>query len=85
MSLEKLDAAGNLLRQVEQSDPNVPELHWALGSLYLRQGNIPQAQAQFEMEYQLTGDPAAQRQSILLARKILLQKPSDPNSASGRQ
>ena len=84
MSLKKLDSAETLLRQVEQSDPNVPELHWALGSLYLRQGNIPQAQAQFEKEYQLTGDPAAQRQATLLARKSLLQTPSGPQSAGDR-
>jgi protein O-mannosyl-transferase len=82
MSLKKLDSAETLLREVERSDPNLPELHWALGSLYLRQGNIPQAQAQFEAEYQLTGDPAAQRQSMLLARKILLQGPRNSKSES---
>jgi len=73
MSLKKFDSAETLLHQVEQSDPKLPELHWGLGSLHLRQGNIPQAQAEFEKEYQLTGDPAAERQSILLARKLLMQ------------
>jgi tetratricopeptide (TPR) repeat protein len=78
INLGKLDSAQNLLQQVEQTDVNFPELHWALGVLYQKQGQIPLAQAQFEREYQLTGDQAAQRQSILLSKRMLFRtSPSD--------
>jgi Gpi18-like mannosyltransferase len=78
ISLGKLDSAQRLLQQVEQSDVNFPELHWALGILYQRQGQIPLAQAQFEKEYHLSGDEAAQRKAVTLARQMLLRTlPSD--------
>jgi tetratricopeptide (TPR) repeat protein len=76
ISLGRLDSGQRLLQQVEQADANFPELHWALGVLYQRQGQIPLAQAQFEKEYQLTGDQAAQRQSIMLSKRMLSQTPS---------
>ncbi len=72
ISLGNLDSAQQLLQQVERSNTNFPELHWALGILYHRQGHIPQAQAEFEKEYQLTGDEAAQRQSMMLSKQMLL-------------
>jgi tetratricopeptide (TPR) repeat protein len=75
ISLGKLDAAQQLLQQVEQADANFPELHWALGVLYHKQGQIPQAQAEFEKEYQLTGDQAAERESMMLSRQMLLRTP----------
>ncbi len=75
ISLGKLEAALQLLQQVEQADANFPELHWALGVLYQRQGQIPLAQAQFEEEYQLTGDKEAQRKSAMLSRRMLSRTP----------
>ncbi len=78
ISLGKLDSAQSLLQQVEQADANFPELHWALGILYRRQGQIPLAQAEFEKEYQLTGDEMAHRQSIMLSKRMLSRTtPSD--------
>ncbi len=78
IGLGKLDSAQHLLQQVEQADANFPELHWALGILYRRQGQIPLAQAQFEKEYQLTGDEMARRQSIILSKQMLSRTtPSD--------
>jgi len=76
----KLDSAQQLLEQVEQSDANFPELHWALGVLYHRQGQIPLAQAQFEKEYQLSGDEAAHQQSMMLSKQMLLRTPSSDGS-----
>jgi tetratricopeptide (TPR) repeat protein len=75
ISMGKPDSALQLLQQVEQADPNLPELHWALGVLYQKQGQFPLAQLQFEKEYQLTGDPAAQRQSVMLSKQMLSQTP----------
>lgn len=80
ISLGKLEAAQGLLQQVEQADANFPELHWALGVLYQKQGQIQLARTQFEKEYQLTGDEAAQRQSLLLSKQML--SPVRPNTGS---
>jgi Tfp pilus assembly protein PilF len=71
ISLGKLDSAQRLLQRVEQADANFPELHWGLGTLYQRQGQMGLAQAEFEKEYQLTGDEMAHRQSILLSKGML--------------
>jgi tetratricopeptide (TPR) repeat protein len=71
IGLGKLDSAQRLLQPLEQTDPNCPELHWAIGSLYLKLGQISLAQAQFEKEYQLTGDEMARRQSIVLSKRML--------------
>ncbi len=68
-----LDAAQLLLEQVEQSDANFPELHWALGVLYHGQGHIPEAQAEFEKEYQMSGDEMARRQSMAMSKQMLLK------------
>ena len=75
ISLGKLESAERLLQQVEQEDANFPELHWALGILYQKRGQIPLAQAQFEKEYEITGDEMAQRKAVMLSRQILLRTP----------
>ena len=62
-------AAQALLQQVEDEDPNAPDLHWAKAVLFQREGLFPQAQAEYEREYQISGDPAAKRQSLILAKK----------------
>jgi len=71
ISLGKMDAAGSLLQQVERSDSHFPELHWALGVLYQKEGRVPEAQKEYEEEYQSTGDEAARQQSIVLSKQIL--------------
>jgi tetratricopeptide (TPR) repeat protein len=76
IGLGKLDEAQILLQRIEQADSKFPELHWALGVLYQKQGQLPLAQAEFEKEYQLTGDQAAQRQSIILSRRIYSTTPA---------
>jgi tetratricopeptide (TPR) repeat protein len=75
IGLGKLDEAQSLLQQAEQADPHFPELHWALGVLYQKQGQLALAQAEFEKEYRLTGDPAAQRESNILSRRIYSTTP----------
>jgi len=75
IALGKLESAQQLLQQVEQADANFPELHWAFGVLYQRQGQIALAQAQFEKEYRLTGDEMAQRQSMMLSKQMLSRTP----------
>ncbi len=80
ISMGKLDSALQLLQQVGQADPNFPELHWALGVLYQKQGQFALAQLQFEKEYQLTGDEAAQRQSMMLSKQMLSRTPPTDTS-----
>jgi tetratricopeptide (TPR) repeat protein len=71
IELQHLDAAQELLAQVEADDPVAPELHWAKAILFQREGLFRQAQAEYEREYQITGDPAARRQALILAKKNL--------------
>jgi len=77
IGLGNLDLAQQLLQQVEQADPNFPELHWGLGVLYHKQGRIQLAEAEFEKEYRLTGDQEAQRQSAVLTMQMLQAPPSN--------
>jgi tetratricopeptide (TPR) repeat protein len=77
IALGNLDSAQRLLQQVQQADPNFPELHWALGVLYKKQGQIQLAQSAFQREYQLTGDKEAQQQSDMLTMEILRTQPTD--------
>jgi len=65
-----LDAAQQLLQQVEQNDDSFPELHWAWGVLYQKQGLLPQALAEYEKEFENTGDALAQQRSAAVARLI---------------
>jgi tetratricopeptide (TPR) repeat protein len=67
----RYDAAQELLQQVEQHDPATPELHWALGILFQREGQLARAQSEYEREFQISGDPEARKQADLLARKNL--------------
>ena len=69
IELKNFSAAQTLLDQAERDDPNAPELHWAKGILFQREGLLPQAQAEYEREYQITGDAAAKRQATILARQ----------------
>jgi Flp pilus assembly protein TadD len=72
-----MDSAQQLLQQVEQADPNFPELHWGLGVLYHKQGRLQLAEAEFEKEYRLTGDQEAQRQAAMLTMQMIQTPPSN--------
>ena len=85
INMGNLGYAQQLLEDVQQSDDRVPELHWALGMLYQRQGLLQQAFVEFEKEYEITGDESARQRSAALAR--LIKSRSGGNSAqetSGR-
>lgn len=70
IGLGNLDYAHQILEQVEQSDDRFPQLHWAWGVLYQKQGLLPQALAEYEKEFQITGDELAQQRSATVARRI---------------
>jgi len=87
ISLGRLEYAQQLLQRVQQSDPRFPELHWALGVLFEREGLLAQAQAEYEEEFQITGDELAEKQSLTVARMRmrrlssgLLEHPSEARS-----
>jgi protein O-mannosyl-transferase len=73
IALGQLDEAQRLLGQVEQSDKNFPELHWALGLLYQKQGLLPQALAAYQKEVEITGDVLSQQRSAQVARMLYVQ------------
>ncbi len=77
IGMGNLGSAQQLLQQVEQRDPNFPELHWGFGVLYHKQGRIQLAEAEFEKEYRLTGDEEAQRQSAMLTMQMLQTPPTN--------
>jgi len=70
ISLGNLNYAQQLLEQVGQIDDRFPELHWAWGVLYQREGLFPQALAEYQKEFEITGDELAQRRSASVARLI---------------
>lgn len=73
ISMGKLDYSQQLLQQVDQSDDRFPELHWAFGVLYQKEGMFPQALAEYEKEYQISGDELAQQRSAKLSKRIYSQ------------
>jgi len=87
ISLGKLESGQQLLQRVQESDPRFPELHWALGLLFQREGLLAQAQAEYEKEFEITGDELAEKQSLTVAkmrmrslRSSLLEHPSETRS-----
>jgi predicted negative regulator of RcsB-dependent stress response len=80
IAMGNLDYAQQLLWQVEQTDDRFPELHWAWGVLYQKQGLLPQAFAEYEKEFQITGDALAQQRSVTVARLIYSQSAAHPPS-----
>lgn len=78
ISLGNMGTGQQLLEQVRQNDPKFPELHWALGVLYQRQGLLSEAKAEYEKEFDITGDERAQEQSATVARMIYSQSLARP-------
>jgi len=79
IGLGNLDYAQQLLQQVEQSDDRFPELHWAWGVLYQKQGLFPHALAEYEKEFEITGDELARLRSATMARLIYAQSAKHPS------
>ena len=78
ISMGNLDYAQRLLQQVQQSDDRFPELHWAFGVLYQKQGLLAQALAEYEKEVEITGDELAQQRSATVARLVYSQSAGHP-------
>jgi protein O-mannosyl-transferase len=73
ISMGNLGYGRQLLDQVDQSDDRFPELHWARGVLFQKQGMLSEAQAEYQKEFEITGDELAQERSAKLSRMIYAQ------------
>jgi tetratricopeptide (TPR) repeat protein len=82
ISLGNLNYAQQLLAEIEHTDETFPELHWALGVLYQRQGLLPQALAEYEKEFEITGDALAHQRALSVAN--LIQSRSAGRFPSGK-
>lgn len=63
ISLGNLAGAQQLLEQAEHSNDRFPQLHWMWGMLYQRQDLLPQALAEYEKEFEITGDELARQRA----------------------
>jgi protein O-mannosyl-transferase len=70
ISLGNLTGAQQLLEQAERSDDRFPQLHWMWGMLYQRQGLLPQAQAEYEKEFEITRDELARQRAASVEKQI---------------
>ena len=73
IALGNLDDARQLLQRVERSEDKLPQLHWALGVVFEQQGLLPQAIAEYDKEYAITGDRQSQQRSAIVAERIASQ------------
>jgi protein O-mannosyl-transferase len=73
ISLQRLDFGQEILQQVAQSDPRTPLLHWTTGVLLQKEGFLVRAQAEYQKEFEITGDQAAKDQSEIIAKRISLR------------
>jgi len=73
IGMGNLNYAQQLLELVEASDDTLPGLHWAWAMLYQKQGLLPQAVAEYEKEFEITGDELSQQRSESLVRLIYSQ------------
>jgi protein O-mannosyl-transferase len=73
IGLGNLNDAQQLLNKVDRSNDTSPQLHWTQGMLYQRQGQLPQALAEYEKEFEITGDELARQQSVSVERIIQAQ------------
>jgi protein O-mannosyl-transferase len=70
ISLGNLTTAQQALEQAEHGDDRFPQLHWMWGMLYQRQGVLPQALAEYEKEFEITGDEGARQRAATVERLI---------------
>ena len=70
ISLGNLTVAQQLLEQAEHSNDRFPQLHLMWGILYQRQDLLPQALAEYEKEFAITGDEVARQRAASVERLI---------------
>lgn len=74
ISMGNLTVAQQVLEQAAYSNDRFPQLHWMWGMLYQRQGLLPQALAEYQKEFEITGDELARQRAASV--EMLIQSPS---------
>ena len=82
ISLGNLTGAQQLLEQAEHTNDRFPQLHWMWGMLYQRQDLLPQALAEYEKEFEVTGDELARQRAA--AVEVLIQSRSAGRSSTSQ-
>ena len=82
IGLGNLTGAQQLLEQAERSDDRFPQLHFIWGMLYQRQDLLPQALAEYEKEFEITGDEQARQRAASV--ESLIQSRSAGRSFTGQ-
>lgn len=78
ISLGNLTVAQQVLEQAAHSDDRFPQLHWMWGMLYQRQGLLPLALAEYEKEFEITGDELARQRAASVEKLIQSPSRADP-------
>jgi tetratricopeptide (TPR) repeat protein len=68
--------AEEVLGELRREDDSKPGLHEALGDVYQAEGKIPEAQAEYAREFQVSRDPGARQKALDLAR-VLRSRPAN--------
>jgi predicted Zn-dependent protease len=68
--------AEEVLGELRKEDDSKPGLHEALGDVYQAEGKIPEAQAEYAREFQVSRDPGARQKALDLAR-VLRSRPAN--------
>jgi Tfp pilus assembly protein PilF len=76
--LGHLSHAEEVLGKLKREDDSKPGLHETLGDLYQTQGKIPEAQAEYVREFQVSSDPEARQKALDLARLLRSRPASSP-------
>lgn len=82
INLRNLSYAETVLRQLDSEDETYPGLHRTMGTLFLMDGKIPKAQAEFAREFQVSGDPASEHEALELGN--LMRENTATTAPSGR-
>jgi len=79
-----MDSARALLNEAEKLDPHTADLYWTKGVLYQREGQLAQAIAEYERDYEISGDPRAQSQAAILRKQLLRAEAAKVASSATR-
>jgi protein O-mannosyl-transferase len=70
IGLGNLTGAQQILEQAQHTNDRFPQLHWMWGMLYQQQGALPQARAEYEKEFEVTGDEQARKRAASVEKLI---------------
>jgi len=69
LQLGKLSSAETMLQGLATTNDSLRGVHQSLGALYEIQGKLPEAQREYEREFQVSGDIRSRRRALVLERQ----------------